>query len=70
MDYQDLINTFSSDTHLQVSLVNKYLDKEKFHEIIFTKMRGDEQDELRKEFNQILEAKEKIGDNEIVKSRY
>ena len=70
MDYQDLFNTFSSDTHLQVSLVNRYLDKNKFHDIIFTKMRGDEQDELREEFNQILESKEKIGDNEITKNRY
>lgn len=70
MDYQDLFNTFSSDTHLEISLVNRYLDKEKFHDIIFTKMRGDAQDELRKEFNEILESKEKVGDNEIVKSRY
>ena len=70
LDYQDLFNTFSSDTHLQVSLVNRYLDKEKFHDIIFTKMLGDAQDELRKEFNEILESKEKVGDNEIVKSRY
>ena len=70
MDYQDLFNTFSSDTHLQISLVNRYLDKEKFHDIIFTKMRGDELDPLRQEFNQILESKEKVGDNEIVKNRY
>lgn len=70
MDYQDLFNTFSSDTHLQISLVNRYLDKEKFHDIIFTKMLGDEQDDLRREFNKILESKEKIGDNEIVKDRY
>ena len=70
MDYQDLFNTFSSDTHLEISLVNRYLDKEKFHDIIFTKMRGDEQDDLRKEFNEILETKEKIGDNEITKNRY
>lgn len=70
MDYQDLFNAFSSDVHLQVSLVNRYLDKEKFHDIILTKMQGDEQDELRKEFNSILESKEKIGDNEIVKNRY
>lgn len=70
MDYQDLFNTFSSDTHLQVSLVNRYMDKDKFHDIIFTKMQGDEQDELRQEFNEILEQKEKIGDNEINKSRY
>lgn len=70
MDYQDLFNTFSSDTHLQISLVNRYLDKERFHDIIFTKMRGDEQDELRKEFNTILESKEKVGDNEITKDRY
>ena len=70
LDYQDLFNTFSSDTHLQISLVNRYLDKEKFHDIIFTKMLGDAQDELRKEFNEILESKEKVGDNEIVKSRY
>ena len=70
LDYQDLFNTFSSDVHLQVSLVNRYLDKEKFHEIIFMKMRGDEQDSLRRELNQILESKEKIGDNEISKSRY
>jgi len=70
MDYQDLFNTFSSDTHLEISLVNRYLDKEKFHDIIFTKLRGDEQDELRREFNEILESKEKIGDNEIVKTRY
>ena len=70
MDYQDLFNTFSSDTHLQISLVNRYLDKEKFHDIIFTKMRGDELDPLRQEFNEILESKEKVGDNEIVKNRY
>ena len=70
LDYQDLFNTFSSDVHLQVSLVNRYLDKDKFHDIIFMKMRGDEQDALRQELNQILESKEKIGDNEISKSRY
>lgn len=70
MDYQDLFNTFSSETHLQISLVNRYLDKERFHDRIFLKMRGDEQDNLRKEFNQILESKEKIGDNEIEKTRY
>ena len=70
LDYQDMFNTFSSDVHLQLSLVNRYLDKEKFHDIIFMKMRGDEQDELRKELNSVLESKEKIGDNEISKSRY
>lgn len=70
MDYQDLFNVFSSDTHLQISLVNRYLDKEKFHNMIFTKMQGDEQDPLREELNRVLESKEKIGDNEIVKSRY
>lgn len=70
MDYQDLFNTFSSDIHVQISLVNRYLDKEKFHDKIFVKMRGDEQDELRKEFNGILESKEKVGDNEITKTRY
>lgn len=70
LDYQDLFNTFSSDVHLQISLVNRYLDKNKFHDIIFMKMRGDEQDVLRKELNSILESKEKIGDNEISKSRY
>ena len=70
MDYQDLFNTFSSDVHLQVSLVNRYLDKERFHDIIFMKMRGDEQDALRNEFNSILESKEQVGDNEITKTRY
>ena len=70
LDYQDLFNTFSSDVHLQISLVNRYLDKEKFHDIIFMKMRGDEQDVLRQELNSILESKEKIGDNEISKARY
>ena len=70
VDYQDLFNAFSSDVHLQVSLVNRYLDKEKFHKMIFAKMRGDEQDELRVELNKILESKEQIGDNEIVKTRY
>ena len=70
MDYQDLFNTFSSDTHLQISLVNRYLDKDKFHDIILTKMLGDAQDSLRQEFNEILISKEKIGDNEINKSRY
>ena len=38
MDYQDLFNTFSSETHLEISLVNRYLDKDKFHDIIFTKI--------------------------------
>lgn len=70
LDYQDLFNTFSSEVHLQISLVNKYLDKNKFHDIIFMKMRGDAQDDLRRELNGILESKEKVGDNEIVKSRY
>lgn len=70
LDYQDLFNTFSSDVHLQLSLVNRYIDKEKLHDAIFTKMQGDEQDELRKELNDIIESKEKIGDNEISKNRY
>jgi hypothetical protein len=70
MDYQDLFNTFSSDTHLEISLVNRYLDKERFHDIIFMKMQGDSQDDLREEFNSILASKEKVGDNEITKDRY
>lgn len=70
LDYQDLFNTFSSDVHLQISLVNRYLDKKKFHEMIFMKLQGDAQDPLREELNGILESKEKIGDNEIVKNRY
>ena len=70
MDYQDLFNAFSSEVHLQVSLVNRYLDKDRFHDMIFMKMRGDAQDDLRNEFNSILESKEQVGDNEITKTRY
>ena len=70
MNYQDLFNAFDSSVHLQISLVNRYIDKEKFHNLIFMKMQDDGKDDLREEFNKILEEKERVGDNEISKTRY
>ena len=70
LDYQDLLNSFSSDVHIQISTINRFLEKDKFHDMILTKMRGDAQDKYRKEFNDVLISKEDIGDNELVKNRY
>ena len=70
LDYQDLLNSFSSDVHIQISTINRFLEKDKFHDMILTKMQSDAQDKYRKEFNDVLISKEDIGDNELVKNRY
>lgn len=55
--YAALLNLFNEKASLQISLVNVSINKEEFKSKLLLKQQGDEYDQLREEFNSVLEQK-------------
>lgn len=68
--YCEILNYFDSNVNVQLSVINRKIDKEDFKRSMLIKMQGDELDEYRQEYNQMLLNKALQGQNSIIKDKY
>lgn len=68
--YGELLNSFSSDISLEITINNRNIDENDFAESVLCSMRGDGLDEHREEYNKILTDKMKEGKNNLVHEKY
>lgn len=68
--YCEILNYCDPTMNLQISIVNKKIDREEFRKNMFSKMKNDELDHYRKELNDILSEKALQGQNSIIKEKY
>lgn len=68
--FGDFLNSFDSNVSFQITLFNRDIDKEAFKKQILLKLRGDQLDEYREEYNEMLAGKINTGRNNLVKEKY
>lgn len=68
--YCEVLNSFDASVNVQISIVNRLIDPEEFESKMFLKMKGDDLDTYRKEYNQMLTAKALEGQNRIIREKY
>ena len=68
--YSDFLNSFDESRTLQLTFVNKYVDKRKFEDNINIPLHNDEHDYLRIDLSNILRNQLKKGTNGLVRSKY
>lgn len=68
--YCEFLNYFDSSIPIQITIVNRAIDKQEFKKQMFLKMRNDAIDEHRKEYNQMLADKALQGQNSILREKY
>lgn len=67
--YCEMLNGFSSDVNIQLTLRNKVIDAQKFSESMLLQKQNNELDPYIDEFNSMLKEKALHGDNSVVRSR-
>lgn len=67
--YSDLLNVLDTNATTKLTINNRTLNKNNFEDKILIGMKGDELDEYRKEYNQMLTDKVK-GANSIIQEKY
>lgn len=68
--YCEVLEYFSPDVKLQVSILNRFVNEEAFKKSMLLNMNNDEFDYLRKERNHILLQQSVKGNNNIVSDKY
>ena len=68
--YCELLNYFSPEVNVQITVHNRRIDRNEFKAQMLLPMQNDGKDELRKEYNQMLEAKALQGQNSIIREKY
>lgn len=68
--FEDLLNSFSSDVHMEISINNRNLDREEFRKNVLLKHKDDGLDDYRDEYNSMLIEKLDEGHNNIVREKY
>ena len=68
--YSQLLNRFDTSIKCQIVLNNKNVDLKRFEEDNLLKLKGDELDIYRKEYNTIVTSKMEEGRNNLRKERY
>lgn len=68
--YGEFINSFNSDTHIEITVFNRNVDSDRVKDDILIKMKGDEYDYLREEQNDILLKKMSEGKNNLAHEKY
>lgn len=68
--YEDLLNSFGSDVDAEITIYNRNINKEQFRENILLKYKGDGNDELREEYNNMLLDKINTGQCGLVREKY
>ncbi len=68
--YCELMNYFDPKINIQISVHNRRIDMDDFKRNMFLKYADDGMDELRDEYNKMLEDKTLQGQNSIVREKY
>ena len=68
--YCEILNYFDPNINFQITVHNRRIDKDEFKSQMFLKMQGDDKNELRKEYNEMLENKALQGQNSIIREKY
>lgn len=68
--YCEALNYFDPSIGVQISIVNRSIDKQEFQEKMYIKMREDHLDEFREEYNDMLHEKALQGQNSILREKY
>lgn len=68
--YCEVLEYYSTDTELQISVINRYISEEAFSKAMLIKPRGDKFDKLSKERNAILIQQSIHSDNNIISDKY
>jgi type IV secretory pathway VirB4 component len=69
-DYGNLLNSFGAEVKAEITVFNRNIDQEKFKENTLLKMKNDEFDGYREEYNKILLSKINEGRNNIIHEKY
>ena len=69
-DYGNLLNTFGHEVKAEITIFNRNIDQERFRENTLLKMKHDNFDSYREEYNKILESKINEGRNNIIHEKY
>lgn len=67
--YCSILNSFDINVDVQVTIMNNKINREDFEDIVLLKMQGDEYDEYRKEYNDMLLEKISQGQNDIKREK-
>ena len=68
--YCEILNYFSPEINVQITIHNRRIDIEDFKQKMLFPMRNDGKDDLRVEYNTMLENKALQGQNSIVREKY
>ncbi len=68
--YCEFLNYFDSSIPIQITIVNRPVDKSEFEKHMFLKIRNDEIDIYREEYNRMLNEKAHQGQNSILREKY
>ena len=68
--YCEILNYFSPEINVQITVHNRRIDIEDFKQKMLFPMRNDGKDDLRVEYNTMLENKALQGQNSIVREKY
>ncbi len=68
--YCELMNYFDPKVNIQISVHNRRIDMEEFKNNMFLSLQNDEKDELRLEYNKMIEDKALQGQNSIIREKY
>jgi hypothetical protein len=68
--YCEILNYFDPKINIQITVHNRRIDKDEFKSQMFLKNQNDDKDELRQEYNDMLDKKALQGQNSIVREKY
>lgn len=68
--YCELLNYFNSTIGIQITILNKSINRKTFEEKILLQERGDYFDRYRQEYNEMLKHQVSVGKNDIQKGKY
>lgn len=68
--YEKFLNTFNSDTHLEITVNNRNINEETLLKNTLLKTRQDNLNHLRDEMNNVLKSKLSEGRNNLVSDKY
>jgi len=68
--YSEVLNYFDPSVFMQVSIINRRIDRELFEKTMLCELTGDELDKHRIEMNTMLESKSLEGDNGMLREKY
>lgn len=68
--YCENLNALDPQVHLQITIINRHIDKQALEAQTYSPTVGDGLDEFREEYNQIIAAKALEGQNSIIRDRY